>query len=359
MKGIKKLITVILTLMSVAAAAQEKLPNGLVIDKTVHNFGDILLDSGPVSCTFTVKNESDKPAVIYSVTSSCGCTNVSWTREPIRPGASGKISATYSNDEGPHPFDKSLTVYFSDVKKPLVLKLRGVSMAKKLPLSELYPVKFGAAAVKEAEIKGGNLEQGGVKSSTIKMANLSQKPINVSFSDVTPELSIKVSPNPIPAGQTADLNFSIKASREKWGKNWYDAKVVVDGRSQAGKLSFWAFTKENFDGLSKEEKSAGSRPMFSESTFSFGKIKKGTRVNAVFELRNDGKQDFKVYKVDADCKGLSCEAIPTVMPGGKARIKMTLDTAGMPSGETLAVITLTTNSPLRPIVNLFIAGWLE
>ena len=232
-------------------------------------------------------------------------------------------------------------------------------MAKKLPLSELYPVKFGVAAVKEAENKGGNLEQGGVKSSTIKMANLSQKPINVSFSDVTPELSIKVSPNPIPAGQTADLNFSIKASREKWGKNWYDAKVVVDGRVQAGKLSFWAFTKENFDGLSKEEKSAGSRPMFSESTFSFGKIKKGTKVNAVFELRNDGKQDFKVYKVDADCKGLSCEAIPTVMPGGKARIKMTLDTAGMPSGETLAVITLTTNSPLRPIVNLFIAGWLE
>ena len=79
MKGIKKLITVILTLLSVAAAAQEKLPNGLVIDKTVHNFGDIMLDSGPVSCTFTVKNESDKPAVIYSVTSSCGCTNVSWT----------------------------------------------------------------------------------------------------------------------------------------------------------------------------------------------------------------------------------------------------------------------------------------
>ena len=28
-------------------------------------------------------------------------------------------------------------------------------------------------------------------------------------------------------------------------------------------------------------------------------------------------------------------------------------------GETLAIVTLTTNSPLRPIVNLFIAGWLE
>ena len=36
--------------------AQEKIENGLEMDKTVHNFGDILLDSGPVSCEFTVKN---------------------------------------------------------------------------------------------------------------------------------------------------------------------------------------------------------------------------------------------------------------------------------------------------------------
>ena len=39
-----------------AASAQEKIGEGLEIDKTVHNFGDILLGSGPVSCTFTVKN---------------------------------------------------------------------------------------------------------------------------------------------------------------------------------------------------------------------------------------------------------------------------------------------------------------
>ena len=36
-----------------AASAQEKIGEGLEIDKTVHNFGDILLGSGPVSCTFS------------------------------------------------------------------------------------------------------------------------------------------------------------------------------------------------------------------------------------------------------------------------------------------------------------------
>ena len=49
--------------------AQEKIGNALEMDKIVHNFGDILLDSGPVSCEFTVKNTGDKPAVIYNVIS--------------------------------------------------------------------------------------------------------------------------------------------------------------------------------------------------------------------------------------------------------------------------------------------------
>ena len=108
----KQHITIIFAaLLSVfAAPAQEKIGNVLEIDKTIHNFGDIMLGSGPVSCTFTFKNISEKPVVVYNVVSSCGCTDVSWTKEPLRPGASGNVSVTYSNDEGPYPFDKTITM---------------------------------------------------------------------------------------------------------------------------------------------------------------------------------------------------------------------------------------------------------
>lgn len=83
MKKFKLIITLLLT--TLAATAQEQLGNGLTIDKLTHNFGDILLENGPVSCTFTIQNKGEKPAVIYNVVSSCGCTDVKWTREPIRP----------------------------------------------------------------------------------------------------------------------------------------------------------------------------------------------------------------------------------------------------------------------------------
>ena len=58
--------------------------------------------------------------------SSCGCTGAEWTRESIAPGESGEVSATYTNDEGPYPFDKILTVYTSAQKKPVLLHLKGV-----------------------------------------------------------------------------------------------------------------------------------------------------------------------------------------------------------------------------------------
>lgn len=338
--------------------AQEKLGNGLEIDKMVHNFGDIMLDSGPVSCEFTLTNKGDKPAVIYNVISSCGCTDVEWTKEPIKPGASGKISATYSNDEGPYPFDKSLTLYLSDVKKPVILKLRGISREKMRPLSELYPIHRGPMGMKEEMINCGNLEQGRDKSETVMIANTSSNPIKVEFKNVSENLIVTVRPNPIPAESTAELTATVSASRENWGRNEYWAVPIVDGK-EYGKIGFRAFTKENFDELSEEERMQGSMPRFETSTYSFGKVKAGTQIHASYKMKNEGKSCFCVYKVDVDSCCYSHSDIPAADPGEEISFRVHLDTKDLPKGECLKIVTLTTNSPLRPIVNLFISGTIE
>ena len=86
----KRLTVILITLLCIASAATglraqgSKAGNtygGIVrFDKTVHDFGDILVSDGPVSATFTAENVSGKNMVIYNVVSSCGCTDVSWTR---------------------------------------------------------------------------------------------------------------------------------------------------------------------------------------------------------------------------------------------------------------------------------------
>lgn len=107
-----------LTLLALLSAA-------VSYDRTVHDFGTVPLSSGPLTCTFTVTNSGDEPMNIYAVITTCGCTSVKWTRTDIAPGGKGTIEVTYTNDEGPYPFDKTLKVYTSCEQKPRVLHIKG------------------------------------------------------------------------------------------------------------------------------------------------------------------------------------------------------------------------------------------
>ena len=371
-------------------AGKDNVFGGIVrLDRTIHDFGDIMVSDGPVTAIFKAENVSSAPMVIYNVVSSCGCTDVEWTRQPLKPGETGSIKATYKNDEGGYPFDKTLTVYFSGVKQPVILHLRGESHTKKVPLNEMYPAKFGNLGLKSVDIKGGNLSQGQQKSGEVKVANLGQKPMKVSFTDVSEGLSVSVDPNPVPARSTATMSFTVTSDRNHWGLNYYYATPVVDGKvykavvapsetassrdaalnvkaqpnpllgTGSEKVGIFTVTKEDFSSWSKEERDRGSQPMADVSTFEIGKVRKGTKVEAVFGISNRGKSTLRIHKVDTDTPHASVAPFADLKPGEKGRLKVSLDTAEMPSGEVLVLLSLITNSPLRPIMNLYVTGWIE
>lgn len=351
---------VLLAFASFSAGAQVKISDGIEVDKTVHNFGDIKMKSGPVSCSFTITNTSNEPAVIYQVITSCGCTDASWTKEPIMPKKTGKVSVTYTNDEGPYPFDKTITVYISSIKKPVLLKIRGVSVDETKTLEESYPETAGPVALKTFEFNCGTLEQGKTKTDAALIANLSEKPLEVTFQDVSENLEISVTPNPIPARSTAEISFSVSADRELWGNNKYYATPVSNGKVYGERqLCVKAFTRENFEKLSGSERSNGPRPKFNESTFQAGMVKQGEKIHAQFTFLNEGQKPFGVYKVDIDAPKWAHSRIPPTQPGKKTTFTVDIDTSALPKGEMMVIVSLITNSPLRPIVNLFITGWIE
>jgi len=116
--------------LSISALAQTTVGGRAQFDKVVHDFGTITEKDGPQNCTYTVTNVGKTPLTILSVVASCGCTDVKWTRTTIAPGASGKIDVSYENNYGPYPFDKTVTVYLSDIKKPVILHLKGIVTKK-------------------------------------------------------------------------------------------------------------------------------------------------------------------------------------------------------------------------------------
>jgi hypothetical protein len=78
----------------------------------------------PKPATFTVTNIGKDPLIIEQANPTCGCTISDYTKEPIAPGKSGVITATY-NAAGVSHFDKTLTVKFAGVDEIKQIKISG------------------------------------------------------------------------------------------------------------------------------------------------------------------------------------------------------------------------------------------
>ena len=329
-------------------------------DKTVHDFGDISIDDGPQTCVFTVKNVGKEPIALYEVVTSCGCTDAQWTREPIQTGKTGTIAATYKNEDGPVPFDKTLTVYIAGVGKPVILRLRGLVHEKKKPLSELFgAVKLGSMGLKSLNYKVSNILQGESSSDEVKIANLGKQPMKVSFTNVSPNRTVEVVPATVPAGETAALRFSVKSDPALWGKHVYSATPVINGVKAAKPITVTALTRGNFASWTPEQRKNAAQCIFDESTVSFGTATAGTKVQATFTFTNKGKSALQFYSLDADAEGVTATLPGETAPQAKGSIPVTLDTAGLPKGETVVMLTLTTNCPARPLINLFLVGLVK
>lgn len=357
----KRLIYIFLSAICISSMLHAQNSRDLLkFDRTVHDFGQVLLSDGAVSCTFTATNVSSEDIYIQSVTTSCGCTNVQWDHNTIKPGQKAKVSATYSNDEGPYPFDKSLIVKVSGQTKPIMLHLRGISQEKIKADSEIYTnVYSNMLGLEKTEFKCGNLEQGSSRTEQFTVANLGGKEAKIEFANVSKGMKLEVKPNPIPAGEHASVYYTITTMPDMWGYNDYSATPVVNGANSGKSFTVKAFTAENFSSLSKEEKKQGSRPVFDESTFSFNHKKQGSKITASFSCKNQGQKELVVYKADSDFAGAVPGAFKAIPAGGSGKFTVELDTTKLPKGEALVMITLTTNSPIRPIVTLFIAGIIQ
>lgn len=335
-------------------------------DKKVHDFGDVLIAEGPVTCIFTFTNIGKQPLVIQNVISSCGCTTPEWTREPVRPGATGTIQATFSNDQGPYPFEKTLTVYVgvgaSSLERPVLLRLRGVSHEQKKDLDELFTTHIGPLGLRKVETSIGYVDQGVVKSDQMQVANLSRKELLVETCNVTPGLTVTVTPNPIPARSMARLTYAVNPAemgRTAWGRQNFSASFRLDGKDYADKLTISSVIKDNFDNLTREEIAAAASPVIDRSYFEFGEVKKGAVVTAAYTVKNKGKNPLVIYQIDGRAGSSTVQTkLPlTVKPGGKADVKVRFDTGTLDyTGEVIEILTVVTNAPSKPVLNLFITG---
>ena len=73
------------------------------------DFGDIT-QGDVVKHVFKFKNTGTEPLILSNVITSCGCTATEWPREPIAPGGTGEINATFNSKGKMGKQNKVITV---------------------------------------------------------------------------------------------------------------------------------------------------------------------------------------------------------------------------------------------------------
>jgi hypothetical protein len=107
---------------SLAASAQEKAPKPAPVaavaqpgnmaafkwTETTHDFGKIP-QGKPVTFEYKFTNVGKVPLVISQAQAGCGCTTPDYSKEPVAPGKTGSVKATF-NAAAVGVFNKSVTV---------------------------------------------------------------------------------------------------------------------------------------------------------------------------------------------------------------------------------------------------------
>lgn len=87
------------------------------VDRTEYDFGTFPMAENQ-ECTFLLTNTGNSLLTIQDVTTSCGCTKVEYSKEPVRPGESLELKVSYEAEEKGR-FSKVITV-FANVKSSSV-----------------------------------------------------------------------------------------------------------------------------------------------------------------------------------------------------------------------------------------------
>ena len=78
----------------------------------------------PKSVDFEFKNTGKTAVIITNVKAACGCTATDYTKTPVQPGETAKVTATY-NAAAKGAFSKTVTVTTSAEETPKVLTFKG------------------------------------------------------------------------------------------------------------------------------------------------------------------------------------------------------------------------------------------
>ncbi|TMI74123.1 MAG: DUF1573 domain-containing protein [Bacteroidetes bacterium] len=210
-ENMKKYVVIILMLFSCMGSIYSQNPSSAIaFDERVHDFGTILEKNGKVTHTFTFRNNAKTAVIINDIYSACGCVGNIISKDPVKPGAKGKVTITFNPDYKSGFFSKEIVVYSNNGQEYNRIWVQGVVTAAEHPVEEDYPYNFGKGLYLRLKVMAfGYVKPGETKQMQLHYANATNREMEMKFViDGNKSGLVFTSPGKIGPKQRGVINFS-------------------------------------------------------------------------------------------------------------------------------------------------------
>lgn len=346
----KILLTVFALVMAFFGFAQPKIQ----FDQTTYDFGQIHEENGKVTARFNFTNVGTEDLILKSVRPGCGCTAANYTKTAVAPGQRGFIDATYNPANRPGGFNKNIKVTTNEpemnVEKPtphmIFIKGNVTPKPKSAFEKEGYTIGNGIVRIKNnsANLEVLNTEQ---HLDTFQVKNFGLKSVTINLNDngFVTEASRSFGPE-IKGGEEGIIVLKYDASKRNDFGTLKDAVTFTTNDSLEPKkeIYYQVNIKEDFSKLSAGKLKKAPVINLSKTFIDFGKVKQNTSSTETITIKNDGKSDLIIRKIDSNSSiKVDCPKM-TIKKGESTEMNVTYYSKRNKGKQTQS-ITLITNDP--------------
>jgi hypothetical protein len=316
-----------------SAAAQPTPGPAPVIDiqEKIKDFG-VVPKGEKLKAVFEVKNTGNAPLEITQVRPTCGCTVAEKPAQPIPPGGSAKVVAEVETKDFSGPISKAVLVFSNDPANSqvnLVIKAEVKSFIEVLPRPQILFRSLLQGEPTEEKLK---LVSGDGSDFKVVSIDTGGGPFETSFRQL-PD-----------AERVADRK----------GSQW-EVTIRVPAAAPEGLLNHKVTVKTSAAKAPEVTITiAGAiRPIIQviPAEVNFGKVTNEAVIgHNILLINNRAGFELKVEEAKVDDPELTTEVI-TLQPGQRFQVAVSLK-AGAAKGNHKSVLRITTNDPMRKLIEV-------
>ena len=349
----KALLTLSALLACACVCAQDEPTSAMVFDSYEWDFGPINEADGPVMHTFRFVNISNNPIQIDNVATSCGCTTVQYSTEPIHGGEEGELTVVFDPARTDGRVFREVEILTKDRRNYASLSIFADVTPIPMGLEQLYPhLLAGTVKTNSKRCNFGYISQGDKVTKVVRIANVGDKAVKLSAITTDNRYGMSVDcPESIAPQEVLSIHitYDIPKGKKYFGTARDTVWLVADGVKSQVPISVNALRIEKFNSDDSNKPVMRIEPAYVE----FGEKVPGKIYKKTIVIGNTGNADLIFRDVEPmEGTAISISSGQVIKPGKELKVTVAITNSKEPRTSTLGSINLTTNDPTRPFREL-------